>query len=61
MKDITNFRNINGSWYLRVTPSFARHLGLEGEAGTAIEGEMQDETSKHGNYISAWKTPQKKE
>jgi len=59
MKDMTNARNINGSWYILVRPSFARHLGLEGTAGESAEMEMQDETSKHGNYISAWKTPQK--
>jgi hypothetical protein len=59
MKDKTNARNINGSWYLRISPSYARHLGLEGESGTTYDMEMQDEVSKHGNYISAWKKEEK--
>jgi len=55
MKDMTNARNINGSWYILVRPSFARHLGLEGTAGDNAEMEMQDEEGTHGKYISVWR------
>jgi hypothetical protein len=61
MKASTTIRMVGGTWYIRVPPTFAEHLGLKEEAEDSIvPGEIQDETSKHGNYISAWKTPQKK-
>jgi len=55
MKDDTNMRNINGSWYCRIPPSFVRHLGLEGEWGEAVDAMIQDEDGKKGKYCSIWK------
>jgi len=55
MKDITRVRNMNGSWYALISPSYARHLKLEGEHGTTIEMEIQDEEGSLGKYVSFWK------
>jgi len=57
MKDETSITNISGSWYLRIPPSFARHIGLTPEEkGGIIDGEIQDETNKTGQqYCSFWK------
>lgn len=55
MKDDTTARNINGTWYLRLPPSFARHLELNGEGGDGYNMQIQDELGRHGKYISAWK------
>ena len=59
MKDETTIRNINGSWYLRIPPSFARYLELEGEGGTGYNAEIQDEKGKEGEYCSFWKEDKK--
>jgi hypothetical protein len=63
MKDKTTYRRLGGTWYQRVPPAFARHIGLpeNPNEGDIVDGEIQDETSKHGNYTSSWVTPQKKE
>jgi len=55
MKDETTIRNINGSWYLRIPPTYVRYLELEGETGTGYDARIQDEKSKHGKYCSFWK------
>jgi hypothetical protein len=58
MKDETTFTYIGGSWYIRIPPSFVRHIGLNEEDKTdrSIPGNIQDETGKHGPYCSIWKT-----
>ncbi len=56
MKDKTTMRMVGGTWYLRLPPAFARHIGLgEANKNDIIEAEKQDEIGKHGNYISGWK------
>ena len=55
MKDETTIRKINGTWYLRIIPSFARHIGLEDQDENGCNAEIQDETGKHGPYCSFWK------
>lgn len=56
MKNDTTFRCIGGTWYARVPPGFAEHLGLKGNENgeTLINGEIQDEEASHGKYISVW-------
>ena len=62
MKAETTFRKMGGTWYMKINPSFAGHIGLdEVNQEEIIPGEIQDEIGKHGNYISGWKIPQKKE
>jgi len=53
MKDETTFQYNNGTWYLRIPPSFARHLELNQDEEQ--EGWIQDEKGQHGKYCSFWK------
>lgn len=57
MKDSTTIRDMNGTWYLRIPPSFARHLGLEEKhKNVLVDGEIQDEVNKKKqHYCSFWK------
>jgi hypothetical protein len=55
MKYETTILNNNGSWYVRLPPVFAKHMGLKEEDQTPVEAEIQDEKGKHGNYCSIWK------
>ena len=56
MKDKTTFRNIAGSWVMRIPPSFAQHIGLPENYEGVVLGEIQDEENKKGErYISAWR------
>lgn len=56
MKASTTIRMIGGTWYIRIPPTFAEHIGLKEEkTDDIIIGEIQDETGKHGKYVTAWK------
>jgi hypothetical protein len=58
MKFETTIVNMNGSWYARLPPAFAKHMGVDIEKEDykqAIPAEIQDEKGKHGNYCSIWK------
>lgn len=57
MKDETTINYINGTWYLRIPPSFARHIGLnDKDKEGLVDGEIQDEVnSKKQHYCSFWK------
>jgi hypothetical protein len=55
MKYETTILNNNGSWYLRIPPIFAKHMGLDDNTTTPAEAEIQDEEGKKGKYCSIWK------
>ena len=55
MKSETTILNNNGSWYLRLPPAYAKHLGLKDEDPTPVDAQIQDENGKHGNYCTIWK------
>ena len=57
MKDTTTINNLSGTWYIRIPPSFARHIGLtEEDKDVLIPGEIQDEENKKGQHsCSFWK------
>ena len=55
MKDDTTIRKINGTWYLRILPTFARFLELDDKDAEGCGAQLQDEEGKHGHYISFWK------
>ena len=62
MIEETDIVNISGSTYLLIKPSHRRHLGITDEDfkfGTRWNMQTQDETGKHGNYISTWMKKEK--
>lgn len=54
MKYETTILNNNGSYYLRIPPVYAEHLGLKENEEYPIEAVIQDEKGKHGKYCSFW-------
>lgn len=57
MEDTTTARKINGTWYVRIIPSFARHIHMSEENDAeGCEMTIKDETNKRGQtYVSIWK------
>ena len=55
MKYETTIVNQNGSWYARIPPIFAKHMGLKESETYPVECMIQDEKGKYGRYISIWK------
>jgi hypothetical protein len=58
MDDETTAIVNGGSWYARLPPAFARHIGLmESERnGTPIQLGIRDEVNKKGQkYLAIWK------
>lgn len=58
----TEFRKIGGSWFVKISPDYANHIGLlkpsKVEDGTTKEAREQTEEGKHGKYLSIWNPEQ---
>lgn len=54
----SSFRQINGTWYMKISPNLADWLGLEEER---VEAVAQAEVSEHGKYVSGWRKDQGEE
>ncbi len=59
MKSETNTQINNGSIYIRVPPHLVAYLKLSKEKADDLI--IQDDTGKHGDFISVWRKNQKKE
>ena len=60
MEDFTTAVNMNGVWYLRLPPAFARHIKLppEDKYKEPVECKIRDEVNDKDptkTYISAWR------
>jgi hypothetical protein len=57
MESETTATFMNGTWYVRIKPDYAAHIGLrESDRDSPVSILMRDEENKKGQkYISAWR------